>query len=61
MNLYYNNIILIIIQVIAIYNAINLGWEVTKIGQNKYKLSKQIDKLDEFDLKQFINKITSIK
>lgn len=59
------NTILCIMQIVAIYNAISLGWKVKKIGIRKYKLSKQITLLTNTDndnlsnLTNFVNILTS--
>lgn len=48
-------IILYILQMTTLYNAMVLGWKVKKIGNNRYELSKKIDEINEFDLKNFVN------
>jgi hypothetical protein len=50
-------VLLIIIQIISIYNAISMGWKVKKIDTNKYELSKQIP---DINLSDFIEKITRL-
>jgi len=57
----YNYFLIVIFQVMTIYNAINLGWSVKKIGHKKYKLSKTFDNIDDFQINDFINKITNGK
>lgn len=49
-----------IIQIVTIYNAMMLGWHVKKIGRKKYELSKDVKELQDFDLKCFINDISTI-
>jgi ABC-type uncharacterized transport system permease subunit len=48
-----------LLQIIAVYNAIMLGWQVKKIGQQKYELSKNITELQDFDFKYFMKNIIS--
>ena len=62
--IYYHNksmaIYIYIIQIVTIYNAMMLGWQVKKIGQRKYELSKDIAELQDFDFEYFVDKITTI-
>ena len=39
-----NILLLYLIQIISIYNAILMGWNVKKLGKNTYELTKKIDK-----------------
>ena len=50
-------LLLYILQVVTIYNAIILGWEVKKIGTRTYKLSKKIKDLSQFELTTFLKEI----
>jgi hypothetical protein len=50
-------LLLYILQVVTIYNAIILGWEVKKIGIRTYKLSKKIKDLSQFELTTFLKEI----
>ena len=50
-------LILCILQITTLYNAMQLGWKVTKIGNRKYELSKKISEINNFDFECFINKI----
>lgn len=57
-------IMLYLVQIISIYNAIILGWQVKKIGLNTYELSRQIsDNVCDYnyDLNNFVNNIVTIK
>lgn len=54
------DLILCIIQLVAIYNAIVYGWKVTRIGNKKFELSKKVDKIENFDLDRFLDEIISI-
>ncbi|ARF09847.1 hypothetical protein Indivirus_4_19 [Indivirus ILV1] len=53
-----------IIQVITIHNAISMGWNVKKIGSNKYELTiKKSNSINRYNnnLKKIINDIVSYK
>jgi|AntRauTorckE6833_2_1112554.scaffolds.fasta_scaffold18307_2 hypothetical protein len=52
------SIVIYIIQIVAIYHAINQGWKIKKIGNRTYELSKNISDTCNFNLKNFINQIT---
>ena len=38
-----------ILQIITVFNAIVMGWNVKKIGNNKYLFSKKISEIKESD------------
>ena len=59
MNNEYYNIMLYLIQIISIYNALMMGYNVKKIGINKYELT--IKRTDDADIKldEVINNIVS--
>ena len=54
------DILLYIIQIISIYNAIKLGWNIKKIGKNKYELTRPRESMEDFCLETFIRSITNI-
>ena len=54
-------IILWILQVVTIYNAMILGWNIRKISDKRYELTKNINELTDFELKSFVKKIVSFK
>ncbi len=63
MKYYYDKSIVLyiyIMQIVAIYNAMMMGWQVKKIGQRKYELSKKINELQDFKFDSFINDIITI-
>lgn len=49
-----------VLQIITIYNVVKLGWDVKKIGENTFELSKKNNNI-HFDLENFIDEITTIK
>ena len=66
----YNNIkipnndkslIIYILQVVTLYNAMIQGWNIKKIGKRKYKLSKRIEHLSNFNFESFIYSIVKLK
>jgi hypothetical protein len=61
LDLFNRDLFLITLQVITIYNAMKLGWDVEKIDNRTYKLSKNISELSNFKLNDFINRIVSIR
>jgi hypothetical protein len=64
-NIKMNNNVKIFHEMLFIYNAVLNGWSVSKIDENKYKFKKnknsKIYNLDRFNLKEFINKNTSME
>lgn len=54
-----NILLLYLIQIISIYNAILMGWNVKKLGKNTYELTKKIDVSDN-NLTNFVEAITQI-
>lgn len=54
-----NILLLYLIQIISIYNAILMGWNVKKLGKNTYELTKKIDISDK-NLTNFIEAITHL-
>lgn len=48
-------IMLVILQIVAICNAIRYGWKVKKIGGRTYELSKIIDNHEQFNLEPFLD------
>jgi len=54
-----NILLLYLIQIISIYNAILMGWNVKKLGKNTYELTKKMDVSDN-NLTNFIEAITQI-
>lgn len=59
MNTEYCNVLLYILQIISIYNAMIMGWDVKKIGFNKYELTKKNIRDQNIKLDNFINQIVS--
>lgn len=60
MKLFCRDIMLIIVQIITIYNAKKLGWHIEKINKHKYKLFKKIDNMEsDFNLNLFIKEIVN--
>lgn len=56
-----HDLIICVIQVIALYNIMIMGWSVKKIGHNKYELSKTIDYDDRnFNINKFLETIVQI-
>lgn len=57
----YKNFILIMLQIITIYNAIKLGWKVKKIDNRTFKLSKNINESfhQNFELGIFLKEIVN--
>jgi len=51
-------VIICIVQLIVIQNAINDGWNIKQIGSSTYEFTKLCNDTDEFDLGEFINRIT---
>ena len=50
MNSIYNKkYVIFILQLTIVMNAINMGWSVNKINDNKIILSKKISKITKFD------------
>ncbi|QKF93904.1 hypothetical protein QKU48_gp0446 [Fadolivirus algeromassiliense] len=58
MNTEYN-ILLYILQIVSIYNAIVMGWDVKKIGMNTYELTKKNIRDKNIDLNEFVNSLIS--
>ena len=54
-----NNNIIYILQVACVYNAIVLGWDVRKIGENKYELRKKSVNGEKIVLRELVNEIVS--
>lgn len=54
-----NILLLYLIQIISIYNAILMGWNVKKLGKNTYELTKKID-VSNNNLTNFIEAITHL-
>ncbi len=65
MNNQTNIFMFCLIQMITIHNAISLGWNVRKIGTNKYELTIKKKQLSNAwyipDLEKIINDIVSYK
>lgn len=59
-NKFNKELSLFMVEIIVLQNAKFLGWNVVKISDNKYKLSKRISNVDDFNLKYFLDKITII-
>ena len=54
------HILIIILQIMTLYNIALLGWEVKQIGMGQYELSKNIvdiENYENFDLHIFINSV----
>ena len=51
------------IQIISIYNALKLGFEIKKIDKNSYEIYHKTDPsiFDNIDLNKFVDNITQIK
>lgn len=56
-DLYSRKIILYIIQIATLYNAKLLGWNIRKIGERKYELSKELENPKTFHLDKFLSQI----
>lgn len=54
-----NILLLYLIQIISIYNAILMGWNVKKLSKNTYELTKKIDVSDD-NLMKIIDAITHL-
>lgn len=54
-----NILLLYLVQIISIYNAILMGWNVRKLGKNTYELTKKIDTYNN-KLPEIIDTITQI-
>ena len=65
MNNQTNIFMLLLIQIITIHNAISLGWNVRKIGINRYELTIKKSRIDNAwnipNLEKIINDIVSYK
>lgn len=60
-----NNQILTIIKIIFVYNALNDGWKLNILSNNKYEFTKPISKINAdinniIFIKEFINKNLNI-
>ena len=55
------NLVLYIVQILAISNAILLGWQVTKLGERRYELSKGVSSVNGHDLTSFVNLLVNQK
>jgi len=53
MNGYYF-ILLYLVQVISLYNAMSMGWEIKKIGVNKYELTTKNKEIGNIRLRDFL-------
>lgn len=53
-------IILYILQITMIYNAISLGWNIKKISNKKYELTKTFTETDNIDLDKFVDTLLMI-
>ena len=51
------NIILYILQLVALKNAVSLGWEVKQIKYNQYVFSKSLKDIQCLDLDNFLETI----
>lgn len=52
-------ILIYILQILAIYNAIILGWDVKKLDNNKYEFSKKMPIDKNYSLTNFVDNIVS--
>ena len=55
-------LILCILQITTLYNAMQYGWNVKKIGNRRYELSKKLSEINDFNdfnLDVFVNSITN--
>lgn len=52
-------IVLYVLQIMSIYNAIIMGWNVKKIGSNKYELTKKYITGQNIELTDLVNKLVS--
>ena len=62
--LYFNKtIILCLLQIVTIYNAIKLGWEVTKVRNRTYEFRKKFvdGHPEDINLINLVNTIVSLK
>lgn len=55
---YNQNILVYLIQIVSIYNAIQMGWNVKKISGNTYELTKKNINSSNDNLSNFIDVIT---
>jgi len=56
-NIFEKEILLLVLHILVIYNATNLGWDIEKIGYNKYKFSKYIEDVNNFELDDHVDSI----
>jgi hypothetical protein len=56
---YNKKFIIFILQLIIVMNAVNMGWSINKINDNKIILSKKISKISYLDdnLYDFMNNV----
>lgn len=57
---YERILILCVLQVMTLYNAQKIGWQVRKIGERTYEFTKSIDSLETFSLEKFIDTVVSV-
>lgn len=57
MNTEYYHVILYLVQIVSIYNAITMGWNVRKIGMNRYELSTKSKEATKIGLAEIIENI----
>lgn len=49
--------IIYVLQVMAVYNALNQGWKIKKIGNQKYRFTRPIFGHTDEDTMTFLNKM----
>lgn len=52
--------IIYVLQVIAVYNALNQGWKIKKIGYQKYRFTKPVFGYTDEDTLTFLNKMIKL-
>lgn len=59
----YNQLFILILQIIALTNAVLLGWNIKEIKNNKFIISKKINNLTDLDNNTvlFLNTIMQLK
>ncbi len=56
---YYHIFLIYMVQIVVLYNAAMLGWEINKIGEKRYLLTKDLKDLTDFEFNVFVQKITT--
>lgn len=56
-----HRVILCLIQTLTLWNARRLGWEVKKIDDRTFELSKDLEKIKNLDIQYQLNRIMDYK